>query len=116
MRPAIPWSSETTPAARTCPSPGGPARSRAAARPGAPGRDHRVDRLAVSEPPEERLVDRHRRVGGEHPASNRKSRLHALRDAEEAAYHVGASFLLAGLALAGPDLRDHALDLRDREE
>ena len=33
-----------------------------------PGLDHRVDLLAPAEPAEERRVDRHGRVGGEHPA------------------------------------------------
>ena len=55
----------------------------------APGLDHRVDRLAPAEPAEERLVDRHGRVGGEHPRGDREASSSALRDAEEAADDLG---------------------------
>ena len=58
--------------------------------PRVPALDHLVDRLAVAEPAEELLVDRHRRVGGEHEAGDRLDLLARAGDAEEAAEQLEA--------------------------
>ena len=57
---------------------------------GGPRRDHLVDLLAVAEPAEEGLVDRHRDVGGEHEPRQRLDLLALAGDAEEPAEKLEA--------------------------